>query len=139
MELAVRNALEEECPDLAGFEVEGATAQAPEKERSSLQPSEWVLIECAPELRDGAFMRAQAAGVALIICKTQQNFYAYRDHCSACNVPLHTGVLEQGILICALGHAYEIERAGRSVNGSSIHLDPFPLLLEDGQVKVSVR
>jgi Fe-S cluster biogenesis protein NfuA/nitrite reductase/ring-hydroxylating ferredoxin subunit len=133
MELAVRNAIEEACPDLAGFDVEGVPAQEP-----SVHPPEWVLIERAPELSEGAFMRAQAAGVPLIICKRKQNLYAYRDHCSACNVPLHTGVLEKGILSCSSGHAWDIERAGRSASGSATHLNPYPLLMEDGQVKVSV-
>ena len=47
-----RSALEEACPDLAGFEVEGAA----ETVKQAYSQAEWIEIENAPQLRDGAFL-----------------------------------------------------------------------------------
>ena len=53
LELAVRNALEESCPDLAGFEVEGvAPADAPKMHLPAGAP-QWTVIEGLGELQDG--------------------------------------------------------------------------------------
>jgi hypothetical protein len=37
-----------------------------------------------------------------------------------------------------LNHKFNIKKAGESPNDPDIHLDPFPLLNENGQVKVAV-
>ncbi len=142
LELAVRHALEEACPDLAGLEVEGAIAASsanPAMPSSQRAVPDEVVIEAALLLRNGAFLSVPTAGVSLIICKVSDQLFAYRDHCSACNSPLHLGVLADGVLTCHLGHAYDVQRAGRSLKNPEAHLDPFPLLVENGVVKVSVR
>jgi nitrite reductase/ring-hydroxylating ferredoxin subunit len=77
--------------------------------------------------------------VPLVICNLNGQLYAYRDHCPACNLPLHLGQLEAGLFRCRLGHAYDIQHAGQPRNGSQPPLAPFPLLIEDGQVKVAVE
>lgn len=133
MELAVRQAIEEACPDLAGFEVEGAVAHPKEPPHGA---TTWTTIEGAAALRDGALLPATACDVPLVICRLDEHFYAYRDRCPVCNVPLHLGTLEAGMLSCGVGHRFSVRDAGRSSDDR--HLDPFPLLVKNETVRVAV-
>jgi len=136
LELAVRHAIEEACPDLAGFEVEGAIAA--ETARQSYPRAEWVEIEGARQLPDGGFLGCQSAGLPLFVCRVQGRLYAYRDRCPACNVPLHLGALRDGLVTCLEGHRYSVPDAGRSPDDPSSHLDPYPLIDENGAVCVAL-
>jgi nitrite reductase/ring-hydroxylating ferredoxin subunit len=74
----------------------------------------------------------------LVICRVNEVLYAYRNRCPACNMPFDGGSLDGGFLSCALGHHYDVARAGRCAEVPSAHLDPFPLLVQNGIVKVAV-
>src|SRR6202047_2935968 len=87
LELAIRHAIEEACPDLAGFEVEGVAEDHPPQatdggpaERS--KPS-WIALENAEHLGDGAWMPVRVAGKRLVVCRVDGNLYAYRNNCPA--------------------------------------------------------
>jgi len=136
LELAVRHAIEEACPDLLGFEVEGAPAAA-EAEEPRAAP-EWTAIEEALHLQEGALIRAVVLGEPLIVCKAAANLYAYRDRCPACNLPLHLGTLEAGVLACRAGHRFSVQNAGMSPDDAHLHLEPVPLVLKDGSVQVAL-
>jgi Fe-S cluster biogenesis protein NfuA/nitrite reductase/ring-hydroxylating ferredoxin subunit len=142
LELAIRHAIEEACPDLAGFEVEGVSAeyanpatvaQPPEHAKPS-----WIPLENAQQLDDGAWMPVRVAGKRLVVCRVDGNLYAYRNNCPACNMPFDAGVLEAGLLHCPLGHRYDVQHAGRCAEMPAAHLDPFPLLLQEGIVRVAL-
>lgn len=134
LELAVRSAIEEVCPDLAGFEVEGAA----EVVRESYARAEWIEIENARHLHDGGFVTSHADGLPLFVCRVQGRHYAYRDRCPACNVPLHLGALQSGMITCLEGHRFSVPDAGRSPDDPASHLDPFPLIEENGAIKVAL-
>ncbi|MDB6030442.1 MAG: hypothetical protein JWM16_780 [Verrucomicrobiales bacterium] len=141
LELALRQAIQEACPDLAEFEVEGGAAPLPAdhgRDKPVLEP-EWVLLPDVPGLHEGDFMTLKAAKTPLLICKLDNQLYAYRDQCPACNMPLHLGRLSRGTFACDCGQAFDIRSAGRSVQHSKSHLDPFPLIEEDGAFRVAVR
>jgi nitrite reductase/ring-hydroxylating ferredoxin subunit len=141
LELAIRHAVEEACPDLIGFEVEGAPAQStgatlpPEARRAT---PDWVVIDNALQLRDEAGMSVRVGDLRLIVCRVSGNLYAYRNNCPTCNMPLNAGMIDSGLLQCGLGHRYDVQHAGRSSENPDLHLDPFPLLIRDGLVKVAV-
>jgi Fe-S cluster biogenesis protein NfuA/nitrite reductase/ring-hydroxylating ferredoxin subunit len=140
LELAVGQAIEEACPDLLGFEVEGLDT-APLNSASPAAQNlyrDWIVIDGAQQLSNGDLMPVQASGVALLICKVNRELYAYRDRCPACNLPLHLGALDGGFLSCRTGHRYDVQRAGRGVADADRHLDPFPLLVENGTVRVAL-
>jgi Fe-S cluster biogenesis protein NfuA/nitrite reductase/ring-hydroxylating ferredoxin subunit len=142
LELAIRHAIEEACPDLAGFEVEGV-AQEPVTPATVAQPPErakpnWIALENAQQLENGTWMPVRVAGKRLVVCKVYGNFYAYRNNCPACNMPFDAGALEEGLLRCPLGHRYDVQHAGRCAEIPSAHLDPFPLLLQEGVVRVAL-
>ncbi|MHA3771221.1 NifU family protein [Verrucomicrobiota bacterium sgz303538] len=138
MELAVRHAIEEACPDLLGFEVEGANSP-PASAVPRRTNSEWFLIDEAPNLQEGGLLPVHAAGVPLIICKVGDMFYAYGDRCRACNLPLHLGALSGDVLSCPSGHRYDVRRAGCGIEKPNLHLEPFPLLVNDGEVRVAIK
>jgi Fe-S cluster biogenesis protein NfuA/nitrite reductase/ring-hydroxylating ferredoxin subunit len=137
LELAVRGAIEEACPDLAGFEVEGMKPPDSFQHTPHAAP-EWMPIERAADLSNGKVISVPTDAESLLICKIDDSFYAYRDRCPACNLPLHLGEIKGDLVVCSLGHAYEIKRAGASADNSGLHLDPLPLTNRDGVVKVAL-
>ncbi|MCE0522594.1 MAG: NifU family protein [Methylacidiphilales bacterium] len=141
LELAVRAAIEEACPDLAGFEVEGfkngAWNGSEPFEHTPAAAPEWTRIESVGDLSNGGFTSIHTESEPLLICKVNDQLYAYRDHCPACNLPLHLGELKDGLMICSLGHRFDVKRAGASPDNASLHLDPLPLLTQEGVVKVA--
>lgn len=141
LELAVKQAIEEACPDLAGFEVEGMASAAPDGAPPAVGSTrrDWVVVEGARELAAGSLMPVQTPGPALVICKADRELYAYRDRCPACNLPLHLGTLDDGLLRCRAGHRYNVRQAGRSVDRADLHLDPFPLLVEGSVARVALH
>ena len=140
LELAVRAAIEEACPDLAGFEVEGAQTGDPAKSFDHVPSTapEWTRIESAQDLQNDHFITVQTEADPLLICKAGDKLYAYLDHCPACNLPLHLGAMKDGQLTCSLGHPFDIRRAGASLSDPNLHLDPLPLLEQDGIIKVAL-
>ncbi len=134
LELAVRQSIEEHCPDLLGFEVEGAEtlSAAPTPKHSG-----WVVIPQADALEEGALMPVQRDGLPLLICRVHGRLYAYRDRCPVCNTPLHLGTLDLATLTCCEGHRFDVTAAGLSPDNPHFHLEPMPLLVEDGAVKLA--
>ena len=139
LELALKQAIEEACPDLLSFECEGVaeTGKGDEVHVPNAAPS-WTELDDLHALGDGELLSVSAAGIPLVLCKSEGQLYAYRNRCPVCNTPLHLGTLTRGVLSCHAGHCYNVQRAGRAVDAANLHLDPFPLLASDGRVKVAV-
>jgi len=139
LELAIRHAIEQACPDLVHFEVEGI---AQDKSAASLVArravTDWTVIKSADQLEEGAWMPVRIDDVRLVVCKVNDTLYAYRNRCPACNMPLDTGSFEGGFLSCALNHRYDVVHAGRCAEIPSAHLDPLPLLVQENVVKVAL-
>lgn len=140
LELAIKHAIEQACPDLVHFEVEGVAEKPfpPASQPSQRTTSDWRVVEQAQQLADGAWMPIRLGEMRLVICKVNETFYAYRNRCPACNMPFDAGALDGGLLSCSLGHHYDVLHAGRCAEIPSAHLDPFPLLAEEGVVKVAL-
>ncbi len=139
MDLAIRGAIEEACPDLLGFEVEGLeTASESASTHAPNGAPKWSEVREAADLAEGQLMPVHPEGIALVVCKHAGSLYAYRDHCPVCNMPLHLGAFEHGILSCSLHHRYDIRRAGASLDQTALHLQPLPLLTQDNVVRVAI-
>ena len=139
LELAIRHAIEQACPDLAHFEVEGVTQEKsafPSIARRTV--TDWTPIESVHQLEEGAWMPVRIGETRLVVCKLNGTLYAYRNRCPACNMPLDTGSFEAGFLSCALKHHYDVVHAGQCAEIPSAHLDPLPLLIQDSVVKVAL-
>jgi Fe-S cluster biogenesis protein NfuA/nitrite reductase/ring-hydroxylating ferredoxin subunit len=139
LELALKQAIEEACPDLLNFECEGVAeaAKRDEVHIPNAAPS-WTELDDGHDLAEGGLLSVSVAGIPLVLCKTEGRLYAYRNRCPACNMPLHLGTLNRALLRCRAGHCYDIQRAGRAIDSADLHLDPFPLLASGGFVKVAL-
>jgi len=136
LELGIKQAIEEICPDLAGLEVEGITESADHKKSSS--ESGWRVIKGLDVLPNGAMKAVEIPGLNLIVCRVNKRLYAYKNLCPACDRSFSNGTLEHNIIGCQLGHCYDVQLAGKCTDDPAIHLDPFPLLEENGIVKIAV-
>jgi len=100
---------------------------------------DWVSLADIPELRAGEVADVKADGVPIVICRVGEMLYAYRDRCAACGHAIGPGALREEILECPdCGHTYDVRRAGRSLDGADLHLDPLPLLSERDHLAVAV-
>jgi len=149
LDLAIKQAIEEACPDLLGLEVEGVVPPPEPKKLFKIlnQPQEaptprpksgWTIVESMTQLGNGAMKIVEVAGVPLLICKVNAHLYAYRNACAACDMPFDVEALKDGLLSCRLNHRFDAQRAGICTDDPDIHLNPFPLLMEDGMVKVAL-
>lgn len=143
LELGIKEAIEENCPDLLGLEVEGAVSLKKDlnqngKELQQATTKGWKVINDVNQFRNGTMTVLEISGVSLIICRVNDQFYAFRNLCPGCDLPLNDGTIEGTQISCRLGHKYEIQLAGKCTDDPSIHLGPFPLLQENDTIKVSV-
>ncbi len=138
LELGIKQAIEEICPDLAGLEVEGVVDSPPSKNHSPKTEFGWRVIKGLDDLKNGSMKVVEIPGINLIICRVNNQLYAYRNLCPACDRPFNSGTLEEKILGCQLGHRYDVQHAGQCTDDPDIHLDPFPLREDGGVIKISV-
>jgi len=165
LELAIKKALMEAAPDLAGLEVEGAVeppslngggsgtalpiAPKPARLSPSAPPggaaeamppvSGWLELDGLGHLPVGARAAVPAGGTVLLVANVGDTLLAYLNACAACESPLEGGVLEDGVLACPSCSArFDLPRAGKGVGeGSQLQLAPVPLL-RDGPTRVRV-
>ncbi len=144
------------APEIAHIEVEGVAEPGP-VEPALLQiqprppdgtpgppppsagpePPHWHTLD-APALpaRDRTTRVADIDGNALLLVRLPGNLYAYRDRCPGCGADLGTAPLDGEFLSCsACAARFDVRHAGR---GEGAHLEPLPLLEEDGAVRVAV-
>jgi Fe-S cluster biogenesis protein NfuA/nitrite reductase/ring-hydroxylating ferredoxin subunit len=163
LELAIKKALMETAPDLAGLEVEGAveppsasaeisgtplpiapkparlSPAAPGVEPSAMPPvSGWLAVDGAADLAVGAKIAIPAGDTQLLVANVNGTLLAYLDSCAGCGSGLDDGSLADGVLTCASCSArFDLPRAGRGVEDPERQLAPVPLL-RDGPARVRV-
>jgi Fe-S cluster biogenesis protein NfuA/nitrite reductase/ring-hydroxylating ferredoxin subunit len=149
LELAVRQALEELCPDLEGMDVAGL-APVPEVagfpgvalptvgEPLAGGPA-WHDLEGAGAIAVGQLVAALVDGAELFVANVEGTLLAYRDRCAACGAGLAGGQLVDATLVCpACARGFVLTRAGIGADGDSLQLEPVPLLREGLRVRVAL-
>ncbi len=166
LELAIKQALDEAAPDLAGLEVEGIAEGSPGGLRAEeisgtplpvvhvggdgasngaeappppIGSSRW--LELAQELMpaDGAIATADADGATVLIANVSGSLLAFQDRCASCGGGLAAGELKGGVLACpACERRFYLPRAGRSMDEERLLLAPVPLLAQDGAIRIAV-
>jgi Fe-S cluster biogenesis protein NfuA/nitrite reductase/ring-hydroxylating ferredoxin subunit len=153
LKLAIEEAIYEKAPDTLGIEVEGVVE--PPAPHSNFVPIEqltaknghhradkaasWVGAEDVSPLAEGTVRRSDVGEHSLLFCRAAGVLYAYASDCPACGIALDKALLFGTVLTCpGCGRRYDIQHAGRSVDGGDAHLEPVPLLEEAGRVKVAV-
>jgi Fe-S cluster biogenesis protein NfuA/nitrite reductase/ring-hydroxylating ferredoxin subunit len=154
LELAIKQALDEHAPDLAGLEVEGVAeavsganghggVELPMVHSGGLPmadapPSRWTALQGAAGVKPGELRALEADGAPLVVASVDGALVAYRDECAACGEPLRDGALDMRMLRCsACGAEFDLRHAGRAAGGEPLQLAPVPLLVEGG-VRVAV-
>jgi Fe-S cluster biogenesis protein NfuA/nitrite reductase/ring-hydroxylating ferredoxin subunit len=159
LELAIKQALEATAPDLERLEVEGA-APAPSgpslplagdsppgggfelpmviSETSTPSPA-WFEADHLDLIPVGRIVAATVGGSELVVANVDGTLLAYANSCAGCGSRLDAGELTAGTLACpACARSFFLPRAGRSMDSERLQLEPFPLLREQGRVKVAL-
>ena len=154
LKLAIEEALQEYAPDMTDLVVEGVVEQAPppvngfvpltmvsgpkHKPRPAAPSAGWENVAGGDLRADGVHPR-DIAGQRVLFCRAAGQLYAYRPGCPACGQALDTAHLTGGTLTCpGCAGTYDLMRAGRGLDRPDLHLDPVPLLVEQGQIKVAL-
>lgn len=163
LELAVEQAIREAAPEIVRIEVQGQPTAGEEPVAPSVhagpaaavatpvtlsrkpEPAagdepRWEPVYGLHGLVAGRLETVEIDGRPVVFCRMGKDLYAYRDSCPECGGTVHDGALEGEVLRCAgCGASYDVRRAGRSLDGHALHLDPVPLVHEGGgTVRVAV-
>jgi Fe-S cluster biogenesis protein NfuA/nitrite reductase/ring-hydroxylating ferredoxin subunit len=162
VKMAIEKGIEDVAPEVTKVEVEGMVPEsasglsAPEGRtllplaQVSKQPeapaSTWVEIDGIENLGQGQVVPKLVADTAAVVCNVAGSLYAYTDRCPACGSGLAGGKLSGALLTCpGCTQRYDVVRAGRGWSDVSqasstaeAHLDPLPLLTENGGVRIAV-
>jgi len=154
LELAVRRAIIDAAPEIDRIEVEGADLEVGGAGSDGAAGPVPVVLGRRPEpvhaptmapiyglraLAPGRVGALEIDGTKLIVCRVGAQLYAYVSHCPECDSALDGASVEGPVLRCAVcASAYDLPRAGRSLDGRASHLDPLPLLEEGGEVRIAV-
>jgi Fe-S cluster biogenesis protein NfuA len=155
LELAIKEAIEEAAPDLAGLEVEGVVAprkppgpspgllqiQMPNGDTPAPAPTPtWMALDAAGEVSPGELRTMTLRGAELVVANVDGTLLAYRSACAGCQASLGDATLSGEILTCArCGRGFDLPRAGRALGAEEGQLEPVPLLGRAGtKVKVAL-
>lgn len=158
VKLTLEQAIAEAAPEVIRVEVEGV-AEAPTGPGPSLiqiqtrpgagsngsdsaaDASSWMPVN-ATGLLPGEKRLQMVEGMEVMICSAVGNLYAYRNACASCEASLQDAALLDEALRCSrCGTLYNVRLAGRSVrtsDGSTVHLDPLPLLQDESGWKIAI-
>jgi Fe-S cluster biogenesis protein NfuA/nitrite reductase/ring-hydroxylating ferredoxin subunit len=155
LELAIKEAIEEAAPDLAGLEVEGVAParkppgpspgllqiQMPNGDTPAPAPTPtWMALDSAGDVAPGELRTVTLRGVELVVANVDGTLLAYRSACAGCDASLGDASLSGEILTCArCGRGFDLPRAGRALGAESCQLEPVPLLRRAGaEVEVAL-
>jgi len=146
MKLAVERAIEEAAPEITGIAVEGAvgeTAPGAAADGGMLQLGKnghsWIAVGAPPPPGPGGLAALDLAGAKVVVCQVDETWYAYRDVCPSCGSLLAGGSLRHAVLVCpSCERRYDVRRAGGCLDGDGLHLEPLPLLAEQGALSIAV-
>lgn len=154
LKLAIEEAIYKAAPDLDGLQVEGVTDPPPrpgvpvtfvppkrrqDSARTKEQNGAWSVVDGLSSLLEGTPKVIAVQGEPLLFCQIAGTYYAYRDRCGSCNASLAGSNFEETTLICSsCGRKYDVCYAGRCLDTPTLFLEPVPLLLENGRVKVAM-
>ncbi len=157
LKLAIEEAIYEAAPDTIALEVEGVVEQQPKPltptfvqlrgpaSSNSSQPAKqngkgkWEEVSGLESLAHSSVRALEVSGQSILFCRLGETFYAYQSLCPGCGQALHLARLEANNLVCpACSQSYDVVRAGRGTSMPNLQLEPFPLLIEQGQAKIAL-
>jgi Fe-S cluster biogenesis protein NfuA/nitrite reductase/ring-hydroxylating ferredoxin subunit len=149
VKMAIEQAILEAAPEVTSVEVQGVVESAPEPSLIQLSPprtphdstangdkevgygDSWVRLE-DPPLSGGETRAIHVHGFPVLLCRIDDNLYAYRNECASCSSPLDGAALDGDLLVCTeCGASYSVRFAGRSTDDGTRYLHALPLLPDD--------
>jgi Fe-S cluster biogenesis protein NfuA/nitrite reductase/ring-hydroxylating ferredoxin subunit len=156
VKLAIEQAIEEAAPEVIRVEVEGVAAPPlprgvggpggrtllPMLGTPASAPSgptrTWITLG-STSVTPGTLAAMAIGGSNAILANIDGSLYAYRNFCPGCGNSVHTGAIDGDHLQCAgCAERFDLRRAGAGSVRADLHLEPLPLLDEDGTVRVAV-
>lgn len=101
--------------------------------------SAWEEVEDMEQLSAQGVHVLSLGGHDVLVCRLTESLYAYGSECPACGHGLHTARLVGRKLTCAsCDDSYDVVKAGRGIDQPAYHLEPFPLLVENGRARIAL-
>jgi len=163
LKLAIEEAIYAAAPDVVTIEAEGVQEQAPVSAsgfvqigktpnnggngnghsngngNGQLSKQAWEDVNGLASLTQSSVQLLEVGGRPVLFCRLGETFYAYGNHCPGCSQPLQGAHLELTNLVCPhCRQQFDVIRAGRGLDQPALHLEPFPLLFEQGRARVAL-
>ncbi len=156
LKLAIEEAIYAAAPDVVAIEAEGVAEDVPAKtgfvQIGKAKPSDrgngnghaadapaWTDVDELGSLAQSTVQMMEVSGRSIVFCRLGETFYAYGNNCPGCGGALKDAYLVSSNLVCPhCSEHYDVIRAGRGVDQPSLHLEPFPLLFEQGRARVAL-
>lgn len=164
LKLAIEEAIYAAAPDVVAIEAEGVTEQAPatgfvqignssgnghgndngngngsRAQNANGAADAWEEVSGLSSLSSSNVRLMEVRGRSILFCRLGESFYAYGNSCPGCGSDLKDAHLEVTNLVCPqCRQQYDVIRAGRGLDQPDLHLEPFPLLFDQGRAKVAL-
>ena len=148
LKLAIEEAIYEAAPDVVAIHAEGITPVPAEtgfvqigKANGNSRPvrDSWRDVSSFVGLRDNSIESANVDGHSVLFCRLGDSLYAYGNTCPGCGNELRDALLKSTTLMCnTCQQHFDVIRAGRGLDQPRLHLNPLPLLLENGRARIAL-
>lgn len=96
----------------------------------------WFEGPAADDIVEGTAARFRAGETDVLLLRTGDRIFAYRNECPHQGMPLHEGAVDGDTISCPFhGFCFEVE-GGECRTNPQVQLEPFPLRIVDGRVRV---
>jgi Fe-S cluster biogenesis protein NfuA/nitrite reductase/ring-hydroxylating ferredoxin subunit len=103
------------------------------------EQTDWRVVDNLNSLPQRTLRIQQVGDQSILFCRLGENLYAYMNQCPSCMESLDEARVESTTLVCTnCQQTYDIIRAGRGLDKPNQHLEPIPLLVEAGTVKLAL-
>ncbi len=141
LKMAIEEAIREAAPDVIQIAVENdlVTLDAGDSRLDGVEKVDWKEIDTLGSLQPGGALVLDVYEEPIFFCRLEDTFYAYGSTCPACLQRMRAEGLDGPALTCTeCGQRYDVVQAGRGLDRPKIHLNPFPLLVENGRARVAL-
>jgi Fe-S cluster biogenesis protein NfuA/nitrite reductase/ring-hydroxylating ferredoxin subunit len=149
LKLAIEDAIYAAAPDVVAIEAEGTGQNHPVStgfvqigkatSNGNGNSHHWEEVNELTLLAHGSVALKEVRGRSILFCRLGESLYAYDNNCPGCGQQLHGAYLQSTSLVCSrCGERYDVIRAGRGLDQPHIHLEPLPLLFEQGKPRVAL-
>ena len=145
---AIEQALAQSAPDLVGVEYEDRIAEQRPRPLVQITPrlvstepaqGNWIPVIRVDEVPNNSIRVISIDDINLLLCNVAGTVYAVRNACPHRQMPLDNALLEGSVLTCSWhGYQYDLRQGGRCLNDPSVKLEPLPMRIEEGIIRVAL-